>query len=101
LAATADGPTAGQLRTTIARLGEEPKGDRLRAVLHRTYLRPAPTQEAAAEVLDLSLSTYRRYLARALEQLTDLLWTIEVGDLHLPARPGSGDARRSRRLDSH
>ena len=93
LAATADGPTAGQLRTTIetaiACLGKEPKGDRLRAVLHRTYLRAAPTQEAAAEVLDLSLSTYRRYLAKALEQLTDLLWTIEIGDLHLPARPGS------------
>ncbi len=62
----------------------EPKGDQLRAVLHRTYLRPAPTQEAAAEVLDLPLSTYRRYLAKALEQLTDLLWTVEIGEVHLP-----------------
>ena len=92
LAATATGPDADQLRATIeaavAHLGNQPKGDQLRAVLHRTYLRAAPTQEAAAEVLDLPLSTYRRYLAKALEQLTDLLWTVEIGDLHLPARPG-------------
>ena len=93
LAATATGPDAGQLRTTIedavAHLGNQPKGDQLRAVLHRTYLRPAPTQEAAAEVLDLPLSTYRRHLAKALEHLTDLLWTVEIGDLHLPAQPTS------------
>ena len=84
LAATPNGPTTDQLRATIedvvARLDNEPRGDRLRAVLHRTYLRPAPSQEAAAEVLDLPLSTYRRYLARALEQLTDLLWAVEIGD---------------------
>ena len=40
-----------------------------------------------AEGLGLPFSTYRRYLARALEQLTDLLWTVEIGDVHLPARP--------------
>jgi hypothetical protein len=96
LAATATGPDAGRLRTTIdsavAHLGNQPKGDQLRAVLHRTYLHAAPSQEAAAEVLDLPLSTYRRHLARALEQLTDLLWSIEIGDLHLPAQPRSGPA---------
>ena len=58
-------------------------------VAMRTYLRAAPTQEAAAEVLDLPLSTYRRYLAKALEQLTDLLWTVEIGGLHLPTKPRS------------
>jgi hypothetical protein len=88
LATTAVGPSPAQLRATIeaavARLADEPKGEQLRAVLHRTYLRPAPTQEAAAQVLDLPLSTYRRYLARALEHLTDLLWTIEIGDVRLP-----------------
>jgi hypothetical protein len=91
LATTTTGPTAEQLRATIddavTYLGNQPKGDQLRAVLHRTYLRPAPTQEAAAQVLDLPLSSYRRYLAKALDQLTDLLWTVEIGDLHLPARP--------------
>jgi hypothetical protein len=90
LAGTASGPSADQLRTTIEKavacLGNEPRGDQLRAVLNRTYLRGAPTQEAAAEILDLPLSTYRRHLAKALEQLTDLLWTMEIGEVRLPAR---------------
>ncbi|MDG4820274.1 AAA family ATPase [Asanoa sp. WMMD1127] len=88
LATTATGPTAARLRATIeaavACLAGEAKGEQLRAVLDRTYLRPAPTQEAAAQVLDLPLSTYRRYLARALERLTDLLWSVEIGDTRLP-----------------
>ncbi|NMO57577.1 ATP-binding protein [Actinoplanes sp. TBRC 11911] len=94
LAATPAGPAVDQLRATleaaVACLAKEPKGDQLRAVLDRTYLRPAATREAAAEVLDLPFSTYRRYLARALEQLTDLLWMVEIGDVHLVA-PGAGD----------
>jgi hypothetical protein len=93
LAATPAGPSTGQLRAAIegavVQLSEQPKGQQLRAVLHRTYLRPAPTQEAAAQVLDLPLSTYRRYLAKALEQLTDLLWTVEIGG----ADTGTTDGR--------
>jgi hypothetical protein len=60
-------------------------------VLQRTFVRAAPTQEAAAEVLGLPFSTYRRHLARALEQVTDLLWAVEIGEVRLPpARQGSG-----------
>ena len=53
-------------------------------MLDRTYVHAAPTQEAAAEVLDLPFSTYRRHLARALERLTDLLWAVEIGEVRLP-----------------
>jgi hypothetical protein len=52
-------------------------------VLDRTYLRAAPSQEAAAEVLDLPFSTYRRRLGRATERLTDLLWAVEIGQVRL------------------
>ncbi|MGI5176144.1 ATP-binding protein [Dactylosporangium sp. CA-152071] len=83
LLGTALGTDATQLRATIedavGRVGDLPKGHQLQAVLHRTYVRPAPTQEAAAEVLGLPLSTYRRYLAKAVDHLTDILWTIEIG----------------------
>jgi hypothetical protein len=93
LAAGPRGSSTDQLRATIqdavACLGSEPRGDPLRAVLQRTFIRAAPTQEAAAEVLGLPFSTYRRHLARALEQLTDLLWAVEIGEVRLPARPGS------------
>jgi hypothetical protein len=92
LAAGPGGSGADQLRATIqdavACLGSEPKGEVLRAVLERTFVRAAPIQEAAAEVLGLPFSTYRRHLTRALEQLTDLLWAVEIGEVRLPARPG-------------
>jgi AAA ATPase domain len=93
LATGPGGSGTDQLRATIQDavtcLGNEPKGDLLRAVLQRTFIRAAPTQEAAAEVLGLPFSTYRRHLAKALEQLTDLLWAVEIGEVRLPARPGS------------
>jgi hypothetical protein len=88
LASTPSGPSAGRLRATIeyavTKLADEPRGDVLCGVLRRTFLRPAATQEAAAEVLGLPFSTYRRHLARALDQLTDTLWAVEIGELRVP-----------------
>src|SRR6185312_660247 len=52
------------LRDAIAALAPYPRDLQLQRVLDRTYLRPASTQEGAAEVLDLPISTYRRHLAR-------------------------------------
>ena len=40
--------------------------------------KPAPTQEAAAELLGLPFSTYRGHLTRGLERVTDLLWEREL-----------------------
>ena len=81
-------PTPAEVRasvvTAVDRLAGEPKGDQLRAVLNRTFVRAAPTQEAAAEVLGLPFSTYRRHLARALD----------AGDR---GALGGGDRHRARR----
>lgn len=49
-----------------------------RAVAH-TYLHPAATQAAAAELLDLPTSTYRRHLTAGIDRLTELLWRDETG----------------------
>jgi hypothetical protein len=77
------GADATELRANVlaavARLAGEPKGDQLRAVLNRTYVRAAPSQEAAADVLGLAFSTYRRHLGRAVEQVTEVLWAMEIG----------------------
>jgi hypothetical protein len=85
------GPTAARLRSALERavaaLGRQPRGADLRRVLDRTFVRPAPTQEAAAEVLGLPFSTYRRHLAAALAELTDLLWAAEIGAAPLPQDP--------------
>jgi hypothetical protein len=72
------------LESAVDSLAREPKGDILHAVVMRTYVRSAATQEAAAEALGLPFSTYRRHLARALEHLVDLLWAVEIGEVALP-----------------
>jgi TolB-like protein/cytochrome c-type biogenesis protein CcmH/NrfG len=50
---------------------------KLQRVLELTYFRPVQKQEAAAERLGLSFSTYRRHLTAGLERLTEWLWQRE------------------------
>lgn len=71
------------IRAGIDQIGREPRALQLQRVLDRTFVRGAPTQEAAAEVLDVPFSTYRRHLAKAVEQLIDLLWAVEIGQVRL------------------
>lgn len=44
-----------------------------------TYLEPAPSQEQAADLLDLPFSTYRRHLAAGVAEITRRLWLQEIG----------------------
>jgi hypothetical protein len=57
-----------------------PRDEKLCRALDRTYFHPAPTQEAAAEQLDLPFSTYRRHLTAGIQRLTELLWQQELGE---------------------
>ena len=85
-----DPPTtlAGVLREAIVDLARERGGAEHRRVLERTFLAGAPSQEAAAELLDLPFSTYRRHLARATDRLVEVLWAIELdAPAHLIDRP--------------
>lgn len=66
------------LREEIAALQQDPRAEKLHRALDRTYARPAPSQEAAAELLGLPLSTYRRHLARGIERVQDALWEREL-----------------------
>jgi hypothetical protein len=94
LTGTVFGADAAELRASIVaaagRLAGDPKGDQLRAVLNRTFVHAAPTQETAAEILGLPFSTYRRHLARAIDEVTEALWAVEIGTLPPtpPVRPG-------------
>ena len=56
----------------------DPRTETQYRVLDRTYLRPAPSQEKAAELLDLPFSTYRRYRDRGIEAITDWLWEQDL-----------------------
>jgi len=57
--------------------------------LHHTYLQPAGTQQSAAELLDLPMSTYRRHLAKGVDRLTTLLWQRELAARATPAPPAT------------
>jgi hypothetical protein len=66
------------LHEAVDALRAERRGEKLVRALECTYLRPAPTQEAAAELLDLPFSTYRGHLTRGLERIVDWLWHREL-----------------------
>ena len=78
----------------VAEFDAHPREAPYGRALHRTYLRPAPTQEAAAEVLGLPFSTYRRHLTRGVERLVEKLWRREVA---LPGDPSTPDPKVSRK----
>jgi hypothetical protein len=61
------------------------RDQRLYRVLDLTYLNPAPKQEAAADRLGLSFSTYRRYLTAGVDRLTEWLWQQEQEALRAEA----------------
>ena len=47
-------------------------------ILYRTFINPVGSQEKVADYLNMSFSTYRRYLKNALDKLTSLMWNMEI-----------------------
>ncbi len=82
-AGTSAGDRAAILQALIAEaaaaLQASPRDLKLYRALQHTYFQPAPTQEQAAELLDLPFSTYRRHLTAGIAQVTEALWAREVG----------------------
>jgi hypothetical protein len=66
------------LQQAADELSTHPRDNKLRRALELTYLRPAPTQEAAAERLGLPFSTFRRHLTAGVEHVTAWLWEREL-----------------------
>jgi len=63
---------------SAGRLRANPRDEKLFRALERTYFKPAATQEAAAELLDLPFSTYRRHLTKGIQRLIEILWEREI-----------------------
>jgi hypothetical protein len=68
----------GLVDEAVDELRADPRDAKLVRALERTYIRPAPTQEAAAELLGLPFSTYRGHLTRAVERVVESLWQREL-----------------------
>ena len=69
------------------------RDQRLYRVLDLTYLHPAPKQEAVADRLGLSFSTYRRHLTAAVDRLTEWLWRQEQGTPQIETIAGHSTER--------
>ena len=67
------------LLETVEAINASPKDVKFYRALYHTYVQPAPTQELAAELLDVPFSSYRRHLKSGMEMVTALLWRREVG----------------------
>ncbi len=66
------------IHEATATLESCPRQHKFYRVLYRTYFQPAPTQEAAAESLNIPFSTYRRYLKTGVQQVAEYLWSREL-----------------------
>jgi hypothetical protein len=66
------------LNEAVETLRQHPQDDKLLRAVDRTYVRPAATQERAAEVLGLPFSTYRRHLSIGVARIVSWLWDKEV-----------------------
>jgi hypothetical protein len=67
------------VREAAESLAATPRDAKLYRALHRTYIAPAPTQEEAAEALDLPFSTYRRHLGAGIARVAAILWDQDIG----------------------
>jgi hypothetical protein len=73
---------ADVLRQAQAALPDDPRTEKARRALDRTYFHGATSQEAAAEALHMAFSTYRRHLKVGIDALTETLWQWELYGRH-------------------
>jgi hypothetical protein len=66
------------LRFGLLSLPDDPRTDKARRALERTYFHGAVSQETAAEVLGMAFSTYRRHLRVGTDMLIGTLWHWEL-----------------------
>jgi hypothetical protein len=67
------------VREAAESLRQSPRDAKLYRALYHAYIDPAPTQEQAAEILDVPFSTYRRHLTAGINQVFEILWQGEIG----------------------
>ncbi|HET6502817.1 MAG TPA: ATP-binding protein [Amycolatopsis sp.] len=66
------------LVSAVDALAVDPRAAQPHRVATTAFFHGSLTQEAAAARLNLSLSTYRRHLIRAIEQVCEQLWKLEL-----------------------
>lgn len=67
-----------QLEVVLQSIEASPTDNKYYRVLYRTFFNPVGSQEKTADFLNMSFSTYRRYLKTGAERITALLWRLEL-----------------------
>jgi hypothetical protein len=62
------------LQEAIESLEHSPREVKFYRALYHTYLQPARSQEYAAEILDISIGSFRRHLKAGITRVTEILW---------------------------
>ncbi|MBD2774821.1 ATP-binding protein [Iningainema tapete] len=65
------------LLEAIKSLQKSPREAKFYRALYHTYLHPAPSQEKAAEILDVSIASFHRHLKAGITRVTEILWCQE------------------------
>jgi hypothetical protein len=60
------------------KIKNSPRDEKLHRVMFRTFFNPVGSQEAVADFLNIPFSTYRRYLRKAVNMVTETLWALEI-----------------------
>jgi hypothetical protein len=66
------------IRLACEQLQRTPRTQKFYLPLYHSYLHPAANQEHAAELLDISLSTFRRHLKEGTARVIESLWEQEL-----------------------
>lgn len=69
----------GLVEQEIKEIEQSPVDGKYARVLYRTFINPVGSQERAADFLNMSFSTYRRYLKSGQERMVQGLWQQECG----------------------
>lgn len=77
------------LREAADALQQSPREAKFYRPLYHTYFQPAPTQEQAAELLDLPFSSFRRHLKSGVMRVSEILWAQEIGGIEIEQKLNS------------
>jgi hypothetical protein len=67
-----------KLQLAIKKIETSPRDEKFYRVLYRTFINVAGSQEQTADFLNIPFSTYRRYLKKGIQLVTEILWNEEV-----------------------
>ncbi len=67
-----------KILAVIKEIEDSPIDGKYHRVLYRSYINPVGSQEKTADFLNMSFSTYRRYLAAGTQRAAEMFWAMEL-----------------------